>query len=450
MRNILLIALLIISVSVFSQRKSYVEIKDSLTAFTIPVSKGTLIIDTTSKKAWINKQVISVGDSLDEISKYQIAGAGLDTNYWRKNGNGATDTTVNFVGTKDSKGLVFRTNNTRRGGINATNGYWNISTRLGIGTAAPTSKLDVLDGGLTTTGTGGTGNITMGWTNVLGGFLWSNTNYDGASVQNAVGARWSPNANGHLFYTSAATAVGATRAWTERWRIDPTNGYLSSSGEAGTAMISLIGTSSNTLRNERNTTANTAGNTLSIYGGGATSGSNNKNSGGITLNSGEKTGVYSNSSIKIQTQGSNAASTADNVSYDRAVFMSTENLFDNTLDTLFRVTLGADSMFTGTLNYNVMVVDGDSNQVEKGYVELIYIRNGSTGLTAVTPVMTQVLELGTLTTTFSYIYNVASGYVYVCVNANSTTHQALTTVGNIMFNGALIGMGGRFTAFTEF
>lgn len=430
MKRILTALLLIVSVVAFAQKKPYTEIKDSLTAFPVSVHIGGLIYDTTSKKMWAAKQVVNIGDSLDEVAKYQIAGTGLDTNYWRKTGNGATDTTIHFIGTKDSKGVVFKTNNTRRGGINATNGYWNITSRLGINTLAPTSPLHI------ETGTG-TANFKIGGD---ASYLYATTDKDFqfwaqgsvklyiTSTENTSTVQLRPLANGTL-------ALGTTSYY---WSAAYANAFQSE------------GSTLRTWRSARHATANTAGTGLIIQGSGATSGSNNKGASPTIIRAGEKTGIWSSSSVHVQTYGSNAASTSDNTVYDRAVFMSTESLIDNTLDTLFRVTLGDDSTFTGTLNYSIVVSDNDSAQVEKGYCELIYIRRGSTELTNATQVMTQVLQLGTLSTTFSYIWNQANKYVYVCVNANSTTHQAITTRGNIMLRGDLIGMGGRFTTFTEF
>jgi hypothetical protein len=63
----------------------------------------------------------------------------LHAQSWSTTGNGGTNPNVNFVGTTNSKGLAFRTNNVERMRFK-TNGD------LGIGTVNPASKLNVDNG----------------------------------------------------------------------------------------------------------------------------------------------------------------------------------------------------------------------------------------------------------------------------------------------------------------
>ena len=58
---------------------------------------------------------------------------------WNITGNSGTNPTTNFIGTKDNKVLVFRTNNIERMRIGA-------SGNLGIGTKNPLAKLQVSRG----------------------------------------------------------------------------------------------------------------------------------------------------------------------------------------------------------------------------------------------------------------------------------------------------------------
>src|SRR6478736_3554068 len=55
---------------------------------------------------------------------------------WHITGNAGTNQTTNFVGTTDNQGLSFRTNNATRMRISPAG-------NIGIGTTAPTQKLDV-------------------------------------------------------------------------------------------------------------------------------------------------------------------------------------------------------------------------------------------------------------------------------------------------------------------
>jgi hypothetical protein len=66
----------------------------------------------------------------------KIADLSEASSNWSLNGNTGTDSTLNFIGTVDGKPLVMKTNNTERLRINS-NG------NIGIGTAAPTAKLNV-------------------------------------------------------------------------------------------------------------------------------------------------------------------------------------------------------------------------------------------------------------------------------------------------------------------
>ena len=79
---------------------------------------------------------------------------------WNITGNSGTNATINFLGTKDSTDLVFRTNNTENMRITATG-------KIGIGTVAPTARLQVTDSSVLFSATG-TASATPGNTPVDG------------------------------------------------------------------------------------------------------------------------------------------------------------------------------------------------------------------------------------------------------------------------------------------
>jgi hypothetical protein len=68
---------------------------------------------------------------------------------WALTGNSGTNPAVNFLGTTDAQPLVIRTNNTERMRVTATG-------NVGIGTAAPTERLQVSDGNIAITNTDNT------------------------------------------------------------------------------------------------------------------------------------------------------------------------------------------------------------------------------------------------------------------------------------------------------
>jgi len=70
------------------------------------------------------------------------------TGSWKLTGNAGTDVTINFIGTKDNKSLVFRTNNIERMRILKT-GF------VGIGTSIPSTRLNVDSGSYVSLGGGG-------------------------------------------------------------------------------------------------------------------------------------------------------------------------------------------------------------------------------------------------------------------------------------------------------
>lgn len=94
---------------------------------------------------------------------------------------------------------------------------------------------------------------------------------------------------------SVSTNVGCCGNWsgTQRFAIN-NNGNIAIGGYAvspPTYLLSLEGNSARTIGMERHTTSNTAGNSLTVSAGGATSGATNKNGGSLILSGGLATGA---------------------------------------------------------------------------------------------------------------------------------------------------------------
>lgn len=92
------------------------------------------------------------------------------------------------------------------------------------------------------------------------------------------------------------------------------NSFAGALGLAGnftpTKTLGLSGQAARTIGSERHTTANTAGNSLTVNGGGATSGATDKNGGNLILVSGVSTGT-GNSDFVVQTNPAGSTGTTD-------------------------------------------------------------------------------------------------------------------------------------------
>lgn len=96
----------------------------------------------------------------------------------------------------------------------------------------------------------------------------------------------------------------------EKVRIMP-SGNVGIGTTAPTSILSFGGNSARKVGMERHTTSNTAGNNLTVQGGGATNGATDKNGGDLILSSGISTGTGS-SKITFQTASAGTTGTSDN------------------------------------------------------------------------------------------------------------------------------------------
>lgn len=108
---------------------------DNNTTYT--AGTGLSLVGTTFSNTAPDQTVTLAGTNGVSISgaypNFTASGGGL----WSTTGNTGTSAATNFVGTTDGQPIVFRTNNTERMRLGATNG------RLGMGTTAPTAILHI-------------------------------------------------------------------------------------------------------------------------------------------------------------------------------------------------------------------------------------------------------------------------------------------------------------------
>lgn len=392
----------------------------------------------------------------------------------------------NKIGTTNGADVVFIANNTEAMSINSstrnvTIGMSQLSNNFSVNASNPTStgltesaitrivstsnnSLVLENNGANSAFSGGGLILTQTASNPADGirlgsiqFRGRSNNNLGASIQSVGNSAWTSGGNAgarlEFLTTTSATSSTVLRCVMSDGKVGLGSG-ANAAPTTPTYNLSWNGNATYTIGGERHTTANTAGNSTTFRGIGATSGANNKSGGDLIFMSGEKTGVFSSGAIRMQTYGSSAAATADNVSYDRMVVLSTEALKDNTLDTLFSVVLGADSIFTSSMKFAVTVMDADSAQMETGDVIFQYLRNGNKGAIATASVTSvkgkEIAGETDVATTFSYIYAHATSTLYVCVKVDTPTGNNLNTYANIGFNGTILGMGGRYTTLTQY
>jgi hypothetical protein len=208
-----------------------------------------------------------------------------------------------------------------------------------------------------------------------------------------------------------------------------------------TNILSFGGNAARTVWMERHTTANTAGNNLTLQSGGATVAATDKNSGMFTLSPGLSTGMGF-SSIRL-TSLSRAASTAtaDNTLADRVIIPSQVNLTNNSATNLFEVATGTDTAGGGIIKFSVNVVDTTNHKVQSYVGEVKYETHNENGSIAgtITEVISPVTYLsgGTLTTTWAI--TAGTGKVTISLNANSSlatiaTEKLEYTIENLSRN----------------
>lgn len=187
--------------------------------------------------------------------------------------------------------------------------------------------------------------------------------------------------------------------------------------------IELQGTVSRTIQSARNTTANTAGNTLTISGGGATIGATDKNGGNLFLQPGISTGIGRN---QVNIKGFTTAvstGTGDNTLLDRMIVGAFKALTNNSVISLVNCTLTSGSVGGFTLRYSVEVTDGTDYQIEQGSVSFMITNKAGTiaNNNALKFGNQQAATSGTLSCTFTIT---AANPAVISLNANSSLTPA--------------------------
>jgi len=212
------------------------------------------------------------------------------------------------------------------------------SGNVGVGTTNPSMKLDLDSGYSTANSTFRTGTFELQPYGLNNAFLFENAYYDGGwRKRNAGYAEGFQFYNGQTLFMNHVSGTSGSFSATYPFKTDSANsgsvalgGNISvttgnysgatmtvlGTGNVGigtTSPTRILGVGGNAARAiglERHTTANTAGNNLTLNAGGATSGATNKAGGNLILTSGISTGTGS-SNIYFQTALAGTTGTTD-------------------------------------------------------------------------------------------------------------------------------------------
>ncbi|MDZ4324745.1 MAG: hypothetical protein U1A73_06970 [Pseudomonas sp.] len=213
--------------------------------------------------------------------------------------------------------------------------------------------------------------------------------------------------------TSEAAGTGTVR------NIALMGGNVGIATTAPTNLVSLGGNAARTIWMERHTTANTAGNALTVQAGGATSAATDKAGGALILQPGLGTGNGVAGLLRLQGDAASPTSgTTDHTLVDRLIPNAFKVLTNNSAIAVINATIANGSAVGGLITYTIEVTDGTDYQVETG--QAVYSSQNKAGTVAgtITEINSQQnLSAGTLATTWA-ISN--ANPAVISVNANSS------------------------------
>ncbi len=207
-----------------------------------------------------------------------------------------------------------------------------------------------------------------------------------------------------------------------------------------TKLLSLGGNSARIFWMERHTTANTAGNDLTVRGGGATVAATDKAGGRLILTPGQSTGMGITSICTQRFARAASTATADNAVQDAQIIASEQNLTNNSAINLFDVALAAGAFAGGNIEYAITVSDGTDFQVYAGYVTYAAANKGDVYTTTITDLATvdslaKTNVASTLVVTWSIVTGTSK--ITIAVNANSSLTPTSMKIYCKVHNGSM-------------
>jgi len=197
----------------------------------------------------------------------------------------------------------------------------------------------------------------------------------------------------------------------------------------------LAGVNNRTFNVQRTPTANTAGSSLNISAGGATSGATDKAAGTLNLQPGQSTGTGT-SLVKLQRNTrASSTGTTDNSTIDALLIPCEINMTNSSANSLFDVTLPTLGMAGGTFNWTVQASDGTDMQAMSGVCQFQEVNKAAayTGTIQIIGTNTSAVSAGTLTVAFS----VVTGTNKITIKCTPTSSLTPTTlkINLMIFNG---------------
>jgi len=188
---------------------------------------------------------------------------------------------------------------------------------------------------------------------------------------------------GPLVGAAPGLVIAPWQAATSGLRMDA-DGRIGLGTSTPTSILSLTGQADQIIGMERQTTADTPGNQLTLRAGGATVSASNQPGGFLILSAGQSTGNQV-SRVNIQAPIPGTSATTTNVLVNRAIFNGVKNLTSGVASTIATVTTAAGQMGGGVVTYTVSATDGTDLEVASGQVAFSLVNKAGTrtGVTSI-------------------------------------------------------------------
>lgn len=202
--------------------------------------------------------------------------------------------------------------------------------------------------------------------------------------------------------------------------------------------LSLTGQSAQTIWMERQTTAATAGNNLTLQAGGAVSGGTDKNAGALLLEPGLSTGVGTGFIDLMRNTIAASTGSSDNTLVAAQHTPNPKLLANNTVTSLIDIALPTLTACGGTIYFTARCTDGTDVQSYSGITSFTAVNKG--GVYTITAPTTDAandnksLSSGTLAVTWSVVSGTNKVTLKVNVNSSLTPSTGWPRITYVLIN----------------